>query len=322
MNVLLISDDNYAFLLAACLHSMMVSNEDANKINIFVISDNISKKTIDSIKSIVDTYGGRIVFLDPPHMNEDIVVKGNLNISTYYRLMIPSVLPSELEKVLYLDCDILVRGSLKPLWETDIEECYVAGVTDTTGVFARSSIGLKANDKYVNAGMMLVNLKKWREDSIEELFFEFLKAKNWKVEFNDQGVINKVCSKGIKLVSPKYNFMPTYERYSHRQLKKYIGSETFYDPSEVIEAKKNPIIIHFAGYAFSRPWYYGSKGRYNEEFRRFLDEGEITFEYRKQPKELRYRIRRCINHFPNVICIVLNISIDKIYARTLIKEEE
>ena len=313
MNVLMISDDNYAFLLAASILSLFDSNRDATELRVYIISDGIKKKSIEAVEKIADQFKRELYWLPVPEMPEGIVMKGSLNISTYYRLMMQSVIPEIIEKILYLDCDILVRGNIENLWEIDIKDYYLAGVTDTTGKFARESVGLKKNDKYVNAGVLLINLKKWRENQTEEKFLSYLESKNWKVEFNDQGVINRVCNSGIKLVNPQYNMMPTYQRYSHKELKRLTELDKFYTEEEIERAKREPRIIHYAGYAFSRPWFKDAKGQYNEEFIEYLRKTGINFEYKNQPSGFKYRVRRAVNAMNNGSCILANKIIDKIY---------
>lgn len=314
MNVLLISDDNYAFLLGGCLYSLLYTNTAVKTINVYIISDHISRGSLEKIIEIGKRFDRKIIVVDPPNMSKDIVVKGTLNISTYYRLMLSSVIPDSVDKLLYLDCDVLIRGNLEDLWNTDISEYYLGGVYDTTGKYARKAVGLKRHGLYVNAGVLLINLKKWRKEKIEAKFLKYLDEQGWKVEFNDQGVINHVCSKRIKLVNPKYNFMPTYERYSWRQLKWIVNSDTFYSYENIKESKRNPLIIHFAGYAFSRPWFEGSNIKYGEEFVALLAESGITYSKRTQPNNVKYRIRRCINKMPNTVCVILNKLIDNAYV--------
>ena len=316
MNVVLISDNNYAYLLGGCLCSLLNSNESIEEVNIYIITDNISEDSIEKIRSIADKYGRKIVFLKPPKMNEGIVVKGSLNISTYYRLMLVSIMPKDIEKILYLDCDVLVRQNLYELWSTDISSSLLAGVYDTTGTYARTAIGLSKDDIYVNAGVLLINLKKWREDHIEEKFLQYLSNMSWKVEFNDQGVINHVCSKHISLLNPKFNFMPTYERYSWKELKRIVNSKSFYSQQELENSKSSPMIIHFAGYAFSRPWYEAVETTYSAEYISYLNETGISYEFKKQPDGLKYTVRRIVNKLPNLLCIVSNIVIDKVYVMT------
>lgn len=313
MNILMASDENYVFLLGISLFSLFNTNKELDEINTYIIADNISEESKRKLQTMTDGFGRYLVFLPPPLMDKDIVVKGTLNISTYYRLKMASILPEDIEKVLYLDCDTLIRGHLDEVWNLELKDNLIAGVIDTTGKFARTSIGLPIKSVYVNAGVLLVNIKKWREESIEQQCMDFLEKNNFKVEFNDQGVINRVCNDRILTLSPKYNFMPPYERYSLRNLERIVGKKDFISNDELYETKANPIIIHYAGYAFNRPWFSGSNGRYKCEFDIAAKASGFNITLKSQPKSLKYDIRKFVNRCPDAICMLLNKIIDKAY---------
>ena len=147
----------------------------------------------------------------------------------------------------------------------------------------------------------------------EEKFFEYLKSKNYKVEFNDQGIINHCCIGGIKLVNPKYNFMIPYDRYDRVQLIKITQKNEFYSETEIAEAKNNPVIVHFAGYAFSRPWFEGSTGRFVKEFLESSKKSGFTFTPKKQPTSIKYKTRSFANLLSDDLAIKLNQLIDNAY---------
>ena len=312
--VIMASDDNYSFLLGIALYSLFRSNLEFETINIYVIDDNISGVYKDKLQKLANRFGHTIKFIPRPNIPSKVVVKGKLNISTFYRLAVCSLLPEEIKKVLYLDCDVIVQESLIKLWNEDIDDVYIAGVQDTTGKEARTSVELNIEDDYVNAGVLLVNIDKLRKDGMESLFFEYLKEKKYKVEFNDQGIINHCCKGRIKLIHPKYNFMYPYDRYNRKQLLKIVQKPKFYSESIIEEAKNNPIIIHFAGYAFTRPWYEDSKGRFVNKFIKLAEESGFEFTPQKQPISFKYKIRRLVYKLPNCLAIMFNNLIDVFYG--------
>lgn len=313
MNILMASDENYVFLLGVSLYSILDTNKKQENINVYIIADDISKDSQGKLYGLAEKYNRKIYFLKPPALSSQIIVKGTLNTSTYYRLKMASILPDSVEKVLYLDCDTLIRGDLSELWSVDIEESLLAGVTDTTGKQARSSIGLSTESHYVNAGVLLVNLKRWREENIEQRMFDYLVSQKYNVEFNDQGVINHVCSKKTHLVGPEYNFMMPYERYSRRQLLRITQRKKFYEDEQIELAKDGPKIIHFAGYAFNRPWFYGAKGKYVNEFLLKMDESGFETKLKEQPQNYKFRMRKFAGSMPDELCISANQVIDFMY---------
>lgn len=313
LTVLMASDDNYCFLLGNALYSLLSANREFDSIAVYVIDDNIGRANREKLLRLADRYHREIYFLPVPQMPSGMVVKGALHISTYYRLALCSLLPARIDKILYLDCDILVRGSLMELWNVDMGGYYLAGVQDVTGANARLSIELEKESDYVNAGVLLVNVALWREKNMEKMFFKYLEEKNYRVEFNDQGVINHCCNGAIKLVHPKYDYMIPYDRYDRPRLLRIVRKERFYSEEEIKEAKSNPLIVHFAGYAFSRPWFQGAGGRFVDEFLELREKSGFPFVLRPQPVGIRYKIRRFAFSLPDNMAICLNQLIDCVY---------
>jgi len=322
LRVVVASDENYCFLLLNAVYTLLKHNGSFSTIVIYIIDGGLQPDSKKKIIELVDSFDREVLFLSTPHLPGDLKVMGQLNISTYYRLMLCSLLPVELEKLLYLDVDILVRGSIKELWCMDIDEYYLAGVHDTTGRYARQAVEMDANDVYVNAGVLLINLKKWREDALELKFLDYLKEKQYQVVFNDQGVINHCCSQKVKLISPTYNFMTPYDRYSAKNIDRIIQRNGVYSKDEIRIAKQDPRIVHFAGYAFLRPWFLKTKGRFNAEFLRSMIEINIDLSLRKQPCGFKYQIRKFVNKLPDAICITFNQQIDWLYKVFTMKKSK
>jgi lipopolysaccharide biosynthesis glycosyltransferase len=125
-------------------------------------------------------------------------------VATYYRYVIADCIPA-VDKIIYLDCDMLVLDSLKPLWNTDISGHYVAGVSDMSAHKYIAHLELE-NKTYINAGMLLINAKKWRDDNISEKLFCITTQYADKLLMNDQDVINITFNNGgIKLINDRYN---------------------------------------------------------------------------------------------------------------------
>lgn len=313
MNILMASDENYVFLLGTSLYSLFNTNKNIDSLDVYVIADGITPSSMNKLDKMAEKFGRKLIYLAPPEMDTDIVVKGTLNISTYYRLKMTTLLPSSVDKVLYLDCDTLIRGSLSELWDINIENYLLAGVVDTTGKYARLSIELQQEDSYVNAGILLINLDRWRMEKIEEQFLAYLKEKRYSVEFNDQGIINHVCSSKMLLINPKYDFMMPYERYSRKQLLRLTQRVEFYNDIEIEEAKQNPKIVHYAGYAFNRPWFKNAKGKYVKEFISSMKKSGFYVEPKSQPDNYKYHLRSFANSLPDGLSVFVNQTIDAAY---------
>ena len=96
--------------------------------------------------------------------------------ATYYRLNLAEILPERIDKVLYLDGDVICRKSLVSLWNTDISQCAVAGGPDAseTAFEKENHLHLQHWNGYFNAGVLLINLRWWREHHSTEAFYSFI----------------------------------------------------------------------------------------------------------------------------------------------------
>lgn len=256
------SDDNYAQHTGVSIVSLLENNKHFNSIHIYIIDNEISEANKSNLIDIMKYYQREITFIDFNNYKSilQLNMQWNISISAYARLFISSVLPINVNKVLYLDCDTVIVNKIDQLWNTDVNEYYVAGVEDTVSSTTKNAVGIDINDKYINSGMLLINLKKWREDNIQDKFIKFIDSKNGSVNHHDQGVINGVLFKKIKTLNPKFNLMTVYYTMKREDIVSYYRIDNeFYSEKTIKEALKNPVCIHFTPGFTTRPWIKGCK---------------------------------------------------------------
>lgn len=135
--------------------------------------------------------------------------RSNWTLSIFGRYLIPKVIPAD--KVLYLDCDVMVRGSLHPLFEEDVDGYYLAGVPDYNVIF-RGKLSERfgpdfKKEEYVNSGVLLINNQKWREENLFEKLLAFSEKNASYLLWPDQDAVNVVCQKRKKMLPERYNVM-------------------------------------------------------------------------------------------------------------------
>ena len=204
MNLVVVysSDNNYAQHTGVSIASLLDNNKHFKAIHIYVIDNEISKDNKDRLINIITEYGREISFIDFNKYKSmlKLNMKWNISISSYARLFISSMLPNNVDKVLYFDCGTVIVSNIDELWNTDMNDYYVAGVADTVSSSTKLAVGIDHHGKYINAGMLLINLKKWRENKIQERFIKFIDKYNGSVTHHDQGVINGVLHKNLKIL--------------------------------------------------------------------------------------------------------------------------
>lgn len=253
LNVGFSSDNNYAKQLGITILSLLENNRIMDEICIYVIDNGIDEKNKKIINKIVESYDRKIYFLEFKKLCQGLKTDNTFSISSFGRIFLSRI--EEVDVIIYMDCDAIVCDSLEELIKIDMTNYYVAGVQDNVSPFYKESIGMKKDDKYINAGFLLMNLKKWREDEIEKKCLKFIERYNGSVPHHDQGTINGVCKEKILFLHPKYNVQSPMFDIDVETAKKYaIGMQKYYTQQEINEAIKNPVFIHYTAGFYNRPW--------------------------------------------------------------------
>ena len=298
MNIVYSSSDSYTEMAGTSMVSLFENNKDIVEINLYIIDNGIMEANRKNLFSIADKYGRNIVFLknlDIEKMANTKIKVGRWHISTFYRLFLSSILPKTVDKVMYIDCDMIILHSLKNIWEMDMQDNFAMGADDCRGGSYRLNIGLESEHIYINNGFLLIDLKAWRENNIEEKYLEFINRYNGDITYMDQGVLNGVLGlmNKVGLLSLKYNAQTVFYDFNYKQIKQYRKPVFAYSQKEYEYAIKNPIIVHFTSCFISgtRPW----NVKNNHVLRdRFLQYREMTpwkgkahwVDDRRMPKKL------------------------------------
>ena len=252
LDICMASDDNYAIHLGISIVSILENN--SSNIRLHILNNNMSESNLNKLKSLEDQYINLHITFYNIH---DYFLENNigefiknellgteaynlLGISTFARLFLAELLPENIKKVLYLDADTLVLNNLDELFSMDLKENYIGGVID--GVAANITKyfynGEIKSIPFVNAGVLLVNLEKWREINLSGTSLNLIKSYPEKNFLNDQNLINVISGNDVLLLDPKYNVMSEsfYVSYDKvLKLNSYFGSiENFY-PKEKID---------------------------------------------------------------------------------------
>ena len=282
LHIVLASDTNYAKLVSVLIVSVFDNNQDFDSITIHLLSNGISEKAISEIRKHIPDTKGELAIYDISNIKTLLKVTPpeTISISAYSRLFVGSILPDTIDKVIYMDVDGIVTGSLWELWNTDINSFHIAGCLDDVEKYAKKAIGLDLSDAYINSGFLAVNLKKWRKDNIEQKFIDFLVGHNGNVYHHDQGLINAVCKK-IYILPPNYNMVTNFFIFPFSNFKQ----TPFYTKEELQNGTNNPIYIHFTAGVAGRPWMRNCKHPKKELYIKYLQ--QTTYNGKPLDKDCR-----------------------------------
>ncbi|MER2507866.1 MAG: glycosyltransferase family 8 protein [Amaricoccus sp.] len=209
---------------------------------------------------------------------------------SYLRILVPNILPQSLRRVLYLDCDIVVLDDVRPLWTHDLGGKVMGAVPD----FMMQVSGQPRGPAYVNAGVLLIDLEKWREMNLTEKMLEYAAEHREYLEYHDQDVINSVLYGKMDNLDLRWNVHAAVYRYSRRGL----GAMRV----KLDSARKRPAILHYTG--VQKPWLFRSEAPKRAAYYRFLRRTR----WRADPPNLVQPINR-IEHQLDCLFILFGVDI-------------
>lgn len=247
INIVFITDNNYVSPTYTAINSIKSNKSNSRFYQIYIIADEVSSNNKKLLKRL-NEYDFNIKIIDYKNEYKNLE-KENFHVSTaaLAKFNIMNILP-HLDKVLYLDSDVIVQNNLVDLYDMDLEERYAAVVKDIAPILLyKPSILKKLNldhKCYFNSGVMLLNLKQLREDKLNERLIDY--KQNGINFFMDQDALNVCFKENVKYLNLKYNYIITIpQRFKWNTIKRY------YDEDKKININ-NAYIVHLA--SPFKPW--------------------------------------------------------------------
>ncbi len=276
MNVVYSTSDLYSELAATSIASLLENNKDIDEITFYIIDIGIGNKHKQDLIELVSSYGHCINFIEDLNVEDIVHTKidvGRWHISTFSRLFLLHVLPREMNKVIYIDCDMIIRHSLKELWEMDMQETWCMSADDCRGKMYRRDIGISEDSIYTNNGLMVIDLAAWRKNDVESKFVEFINKYHGDITYMDQGVLNGVLQpiNKVKLLPISYNAQTACYDLGYEGLQACRNPVWAYSKEEFDKGISDPVVVHFTTCFMSgtRPWFKEDHHPYREEFLRY-----------------------------------------------------
>lgn len=229
-----------------CLVSMfsLMENNIGCEVNFHILTDSICNNSKLKLQGWVSKYNCRIHFYEIPDIWIDGLALNCWSKYAWYRLFLPQLLPTAISKILYLDTDTIITGSITELFELNLSSYSIAGCKDIMsfydGIFKR--LGYPHQNGYVCSGVLLFNLEFFRKNYLSNKIFDFARTYPDKINFPDQDAINYVCHSSTLHLPLKYDILAPF-----------LSNKDFFHKhqDEVIDMLEDPRIIHYAG---CNPW--------------------------------------------------------------------
>lgn len=312
MNIVYSASDLYSTLAGISLTSVFENNKWADKIDVFIMDNGIGAKNKSKLLSLANKYKRNVYFFSLP----DSLLKANINIqrwniSTFGRLFEASALPENVDRVIHIDCDTVIDGSLEQLWNLDMTGKAVAGAVECLSDRYKKMIGLSAKDHYINAGNIMLNLDFIREQEYEVAFLDYIKEHAAMLTYVDQEVLNAVIPEQEKQIVPLcFNSYSIIHYFSYKQLKRVRAVNMFCDEKEYAEALSKPVIIHYTTCFMegTRPWIAGDTHPLKEKFDHYksLSPWAAMSPWEDRRSRKKKLINKVLDYTPRaLICVVV-----------------
>lgn len=252
------SDHRYVCPLAVMLRSLVAHLHPNRSLTVYVVDGGLGEDAKRRVASSLDPSRAAVHWLSPDRSCLlEVPLWGGMPIATYDKLLVAALLPATVSKVLWLDCDLLVLADVTRLWDSDLGDRHALAVQDSIvprvssrfGVSGYRERGLDSGAKYFNAGVMLLDLARWRKDDVSGQALAYLRRYREHVWFMDQEALNAVLAGHWGELDPRWN--------------RNVGVDT------VRGAEDDASILHFSGNL--KPWRYRGRGQYHALYYRHLD---------------------------------------------------
>ena len=285
--VVLAADDNFAMPLAVTVRSALDNLAPGRKLKLYVLDGGISNTTKDRLLGSWPEGRYHITWLSVDASTlSGLPISGHVNLVSYYRILIPALLPNDLRRVIYLDSDLIVFADLARLWDQDLAGHLCLAVQDCAAPYIDSSaalanyrhcaqylgspqpvpnfreLGLSPQAAYFNAGVLLIDLDAWRDADLSRHMLECLEQHKQHVLWWDQYALNVVLAGRWGSLDARWNQGSQVFMYP-------TPARSPYDQTTYQQLRTNPYIVHFT--TRYKPWLPSCRHPFRKQFFEYVD---------------------------------------------------
>lgn len=260
MDIGYIFDDGYTQCTAVSIYSLMSNNIEAEEINIYVFDVGISIENKNYIKSIVDSFDRKIRFIDVKEIETQLknmqVEPWRGSYTAYIKLFVCKYLPKEIRRFVVIDGDTVIDGSLKELFEMNLDEAICA--MGLEGIYSGYKKYCGIGDGYhYNTGVIVYDVHRWLDENIEDKLINHLSKVFCSYMLPEEDLISIILPRDVKILNPKYNYLVQFEIFcTNKYFKRFKWNKDkfFYKIDDLRKAKGDVKIYHCIDTFTNRPW--------------------------------------------------------------------
>jgi lipopolysaccharide biosynthesis glycosyltransferase len=245
INVVLATDGNYVAHAATSMLSILDMTNRAATIRFFLLTNQtLSEQDRATLSAIFTDCDIHFIDIDTNAFAWAPLNRSHVSVATYYRLNMHKLLPTDIERVIYIDSDTIAVDSLVKLWNIDIGSKPIAGCADAGGVTQSNRMNLPSFHRYFNAGVLIFNLAELRKSNALDGALDLYRARKKDIIFQDQDILNIMFCERTYTLPLKWNI--------NNYIFTYSSILPSYNVEDAREAAVDPGIIHFTERI--KPW--------------------------------------------------------------------
>lgn len=236
-------DNGYVPYLSVALESMMENADKSKEYTVIILHERLKQENIEKIKHL-EKEPFQFIFKDMQDGFDEITDRAEnrlrcdyFTMTIYYRMFMANMFP-EYDKAVYIDSDLVVLNDISKLYEIDLGNKILGGCVEYAGVkyeeygnYLKNAVGISPTE-CIDSGVLLMNLKKMREENLQEHFLRLLSRYHFETVEPVRDYLNAMCKNRIAFLDKRWDIMPTDER----------------------DDVEDPYIVHYN--LFSKPWCY------------------------------------------------------------------
>lgn len=198
-------DGHYVQHMGVAMTSLAVNNPAIN-FHFHIVFDEMSEDDGVRLTKLCQIYqlSAHFYQVANPSLFDNLKTRFHISKATYYRFLLPYLLPTELERVIFLDADLVCHGDIKGLWQISLDKAPLAAMVVKAYPDQIVRMGLKRG-LYLNAGVLVLNLPVWRQDNISQRLIDYMLTFPEKIDWLDQDAIAIVLEGQIVPFNERFN---------------------------------------------------------------------------------------------------------------------
>lgn len=278
-------DERYFTPLAVAMQSVIDTAHDPQRLHFWILTQTPHSAQLPTVRAIATAVRAQCTVLSAEALAPllaDVPADEHITIASYFRLFLPELLPIEVPRLIYLDCDLVVQWPIEELWATSLDGCTLAAVIKPRAGEHRA-VGVRHETDFFNAGVLLLDVAQWRHRRIRAAAIDFALHHPGRIHGHDQAALNHVVNGEWKRLDPRWN--QQFKFFMHTSSYLRIGRV------ELSRLRRAPFIIHYT--TDSKPWHALNDHPLRARYFEFLDRTPFRG-WRPAPVECSARVAHAL----------------------------